>query len=342
MKIQIRTLTPLWTGGVETSRMDRIHEIGIIGGLRWWYEAIVRGLGGQACDPSKHECPDRDDNYCAVCQIFGATGWKRRFQLVVMQDETKRAWEAPDQMLNVRPRGRQRGRYLPPGRVGYFTLQITGQRQTLKLLAALFLFLERYGTIGAKPQLGYGVFKIENQEEIKNLAQDWKWQVMNSLSANNQYPDLRHFGFFRYRFNPDSPNWWTRISGIERIASKVKPVVSAHKSVPLTPALKNEWRFHRWKGSREDERLIFGSLRPDRTRSKVAVSWAYAGDDGWEMRGWVWLQKADIAANVWHLLQDNDAWQKVIGIGGKLESYPGGAWRKWNSQAVASLLEATT
>lgn len=45
MEIKIKTLTPIWTGGFEPGKMDRIHETGIIGSLRWWYEAIVRGLG---------------------------------------------------------------------------------------------------------------------------------------------------------------------------------------------------------------------------------------------------------------------------------------------------------
>jgi CRISPR type III-B/RAMP module RAMP protein Cmr1 len=42
MKIRLKTLTPLWTGGVEAGKVDRVHETGIIGSLRWWYEAIVR------------------------------------------------------------------------------------------------------------------------------------------------------------------------------------------------------------------------------------------------------------------------------------------------------------
>ncbi len=48
LKLELKTLTPLWTGGIGT--MDRIHETSIIGSLRWWYEAIVRGLGGNVCD----------------------------------------------------------------------------------------------------------------------------------------------------------------------------------------------------------------------------------------------------------------------------------------------------
>ena len=50
-ELKIKTLTPIWTGGVE-GKCDRLHETGIIGSMRWWYEAIVRGLGGYACDPT--------------------------------------------------------------------------------------------------------------------------------------------------------------------------------------------------------------------------------------------------------------------------------------------------
>jgi len=105
MEIRLRTLTPLWTGGVEQTT-DRLHETGIIGSLRWWYEALVRGLGGYACDPTSDDpnarCSFDAKAYekakaggrtrseaiseglrtvCPVCYLFGATGWARLFQL---------------------------------------------------------------------------------------------------------------------------------------------------------------------------------------------------------------------------------------------------------------------
>ena len=57
MEIKLKTLTPLWTGGVETGRVDRLHETGILGSIRWWMEALVRGMGGEACDSSQGTCP---------------------------------------------------------------------------------------------------------------------------------------------------------------------------------------------------------------------------------------------------------------------------------------------
>lgn len=48
--IRIKPLTPLWTGN-EKRESKVLRETGILGSLRWWYEAVVRGLGGKACDP---------------------------------------------------------------------------------------------------------------------------------------------------------------------------------------------------------------------------------------------------------------------------------------------------
>ena len=104
IRIDFQTLTPLWTGGVER-KSDQIRETGLIGSLRWWYEGIVRGMGGYACwldSNGKSTCQFDVNKYytgrsqcrretnliaesglCPVCQFFGATGWKRRFRLEV-------------------------------------------------------------------------------------------------------------------------------------------------------------------------------------------------------------------------------------------------------------------
>jgi CRISPR-associated protein Cmr1 len=100
LEIKLTTLTPIWTGGAD-GRADRLHATGIIGGLRWWYEVMVRGLGGNACDPSKHTClydPEKPPDYglCDVCRVFGATGWARRFRLAISDEVGLRStspWE---------------------------------------------------------------------------------------------------------------------------------------------------------------------------------------------------------------------------------------------------------
>ncbi len=84
LTIQLKTLTPLWTGGVDQT-CDRLHETGLIGSLRWWYEALVRGLGGYACDPTDNSSC-RDADHCAACELFGCTGWSRKFCLRVTEN----------------------------------------------------------------------------------------------------------------------------------------------------------------------------------------------------------------------------------------------------------------
>lgn len=103
-EIKIKTLTPLWTGDIN-QECSRVKETGIIGSLRWWYEALVRGLGGYACDPTEDDScsldykkfkKDKketslqealDQQICPVCQMFGSAGWKKRFRLEIEVSE---------------------------------------------------------------------------------------------------------------------------------------------------------------------------------------------------------------------------------------------------------------
>jgi len=74
---------------------DRLHETGLIGSLRWWYEVLVRGLGGYACDPtSKMSCiydPKKnappEEQICVACSLFGCTNWGRKFRLQTISPE---------------------------------------------------------------------------------------------------------------------------------------------------------------------------------------------------------------------------------------------------------------
>jgi len=93
-KVKLRTLTPIWTGGVN-GYCDRLHETGIIGSLRWWYEIIVKGLDEYVCDPTVTEsCEKKDNNkggkgkICPVCYLFGCGGWKRQFRLHIKNAPT--------------------------------------------------------------------------------------------------------------------------------------------------------------------------------------------------------------------------------------------------------------
>ena len=82
---QLKALTNIWTGD-RRGRPDRLITTGLLGSIRWWFEVVVRGLGGSACDPSNtnSRCPDRQGRRCVVCELFGCTGWARKFRFDVL------------------------------------------------------------------------------------------------------------------------------------------------------------------------------------------------------------------------------------------------------------------
>ncbi len=74
---KLKAWTPIWTGDTKRNPA-RLIPTGIMGSLRWWYEVLVRGLGGKACDPTSDvRCPDQNGRHCVVCELFGCTGWAR-------------------------------------------------------------------------------------------------------------------------------------------------------------------------------------------------------------------------------------------------------------------------
>ncbi len=94
---QFKALTDLWIGSVTFEEKDdqikekigpnRLITTGLLGSIRWWFEVLVRGLGGSACDPTDTKCEDR--NHCVACEIFGCTGWARKFRFEVLGEDGK-------------------------------------------------------------------------------------------------------------------------------------------------------------------------------------------------------------------------------------------------------------
>lgn len=180
MEVEVKTLTPLWTGGAKSGTVDRVHETGIIGSLRWWFEVMVRGMGGEACAPTATEkkciynAEKPNKGICHVCEIFGATGWRRRFRLVV-NDYTEPDPSITKVMLKncqcIDSKGRTRVPtwYFPDRlddkpRIGSLTLRI---RQTAPdfqpaIIGGLLQFMADWVAIGARAQLGFGVFELPN------------------------------------------------------------------------------------------------------------------------------------------------------------------------------------
>ncbi|GAB6277155.1 MAG: hypothetical protein SAMD01599839_16950 [Rectinema sp.] len=84
---QFKAVTDIWTGNICSNERNLITT-GLLGSIRWWFEVLVRGLGGYACDPTDKEhknCEGRD--HCVSCELFGCTGWARKFRFQVLNDQ---------------------------------------------------------------------------------------------------------------------------------------------------------------------------------------------------------------------------------------------------------------
>ena len=100
-----RALTDIWTGDWKRQG-DGLVPTGLVGSIRWWYEVLVRGLGGAACDPTGSDanhtgqkgersvrCPEdrkkatEPGHHCVVCELFGCTGWARKFRVMVLDND---------------------------------------------------------------------------------------------------------------------------------------------------------------------------------------------------------------------------------------------------------------
>jgi len=219
--LTIQTLTPLWTGSAQTKppHMDRLHETGLLGCLRWWYEALVRGVDGEACDPSNQPCQFDRKKYdqagqikdhrqrlrraglCDVCQVFGATGWKRRFTLMV-EPETDQNKEKTVKLDGTKFEGgsgqRNKNWVLSPGADGQIQAHLQGEKTAL--IYDLMCLISRHAALGAKTQLGYGVCQIQSDENFIGTSLLAELKAIQPLNQNNpnryqDFPDIRRMFF---------------------------------------------------------------------------------------------------------------------------------------------------
>lgn len=204
--IRIQTLTPLWTGGVETGKVDRLHETGILGSMRWWMEALVRGMGGNACDPTTQQClydaTKPDDGICDVCRVFGATGWRKRFRLEVEDhtspDNTVQPKIQAQRQYNKNERNQIPTWYFPQNvnekpRSGALTLRIQSLHPDFNamVIGGLIQFLADWAAIGARPQMGFGVIELANKRIDTHPLYDWLLTTADSKS-DPKFPSLRN------------------------------------------------------------------------------------------------------------------------------------------------------
>jgi len=327
ISLNLKIKTPVWTGDIGT-RSDLLQTTGIIGSLRWWTEAVLRGLGKYCCDPvSDDRCPKKVNDqkqYCASCLIFGATGMRRLFRLE-LNGSTRVFYGG---LINIKPDGRSRGWYLGSGIVGDIKLNIIPLDDSFNknLILLPLTIAAKWGGIGAKTQHGYGVAEVVNGlninfEEFSNSIESISSnQRLSTLGVGlrtgnaNGLPKLDEMFFAKVRLEVTDNNWWKQVDGIKEScaddARMIKWVNSG--SVPIAPAIKNWLRFGKRittnKGKKIQDSLfkevanrrisnwLFGNSRANgKTASKINISCAYRVEGNlWEFRVWGWIPKHNL------------------------------------------------
>ena len=210
---------PIWTGNHEM-KMAGIKESGILGGMRWWYEAILRGFGVKVCNPcppngSTAGCQYNDkrarksgistagfysDNgtvqVCPACQLFGCTGWSKQFTMQWDQDHGGTFAPKRDTYAhpNCHPRKKQATYMVVQGRTGQNCRAVfyPHNDQVGNILHYLLQFLGGWGGFGARPQMGCGMSTIKLSGNYAPLL--YPPQIAIS-GAVKDIPDLRDFFF---------------------------------------------------------------------------------------------------------------------------------------------------
>jgi CRISPR-associated protein Cmr1 len=213
LDIKLKAITPIWTGGVN-QKGDSLHNTGIIGSLRWWYEAIVRGLGTYACDQTEGDCKlegnetsdaGRKSKICPVCYLFGCTGWQRKFRLEMRTDNAGKAGKIKTSAIQADEE---------------FWLRLISLKPIdpveMVLLRATLLISAQYGAIGGRtvfkpseelwknsdlPHRDYGLYEVlsvlDQYIVSRNAADEYLKSFLKKGINAPSWPNMRYFWFVR-------------------------------------------------------------------------------------------------------------------------------------------------
>ena len=221
IEVTFKTITPLWTGDAW-GESDNLKLTGIVGSLRWWFEALVRGMGYNACDStSEKKCqveisqPEDlariQESICPVCYLFGTTGWKSRFGVRVESLGLKTIDKAEIRTRTNRHQVKGQNKYLSrfcDGLCGDFKVVFHFMpdipEEYIILFIKLLQIINKYGMIGPKIAQGNGVCEIKvtpeeffNQTTIKNII-----LTRTEFQRNcDNCPNFREFKFLILRIS---------------------------------------------------------------------------------------------------------------------------------------------
>jgi len=70
IKVTFNTITPLWTGDAW-GKCNELKLTRLIGSIRWWFEALVRGMEYKASDSTGDKCEIEIKKSCLTSDEIG-------------------------------------------------------------------------------------------------------------------------------------------------------------------------------------------------------------------------------------------------------------------------------
>lgn len=171
--------TAIWTGDAD-GQSHSLKHTGLLGSIRWWFEVVVRGLGGYACDPSQTECQykqnDPTKKHCVVCELFGCTGWARKFRFDVLDEKDNHIQE------QIKADDKFKLKFTPLRPI---------QEEEWALLSLTLKLIAKYGAIGGKtvykPSNGIHKDKVHHKDfgliELKPSPREEKIEDIIKLKS---------------------------------------------------------------------------------------------------------------------------------------------------------------
>lgn len=200
-----KTLTKIWTGDIN-GKADRLITTGLLGSSRWWYEVVARGLGGAPCDPSDTKCIDR--KHCVACELFGCTGWARKFRFDVLDFETDAEGRpkqiTKDQTFKLR-----------------FTPLRAARDEEWALLDLTLRFIAEHGAIGGKT-----VFKPTDETSRQGQIHHQDFGLIELVEAPDVAPSTSrsaleaYVGDSRWRSVPQNGFAWASLANFWSVPGK--------------------------------------------------------------------------------------------------------------------------
>ncbi|MBP9217484.1 MAG: hypothetical protein KBD39_04860 [Sterolibacterium sp.] len=265
LRLRLRTLTPLYTGGIG-QQGEQLHPSNLLGGLRHMSCMVARTLGVADFES----------------QVWGTTGQAKQIGLHWDTRQLKPV-SLPDKIdLPRRPDGKQSRWYFNTAHVGELGLSLTRRGisdlhwQILRIALAIQI---RHGSFGSKDQFGLGVLeRVEGQSFATPLDVNAQWEKANLDEASGKLNLLRTcFIKVGFRHAPGGPR-----------QQKLDRTTALKLGLATRATLRNALRARDSDPQAEKDRLtllrhrMLGEL--NKHGSAINVSAAYGEDDAPELR----------------------------------------------------------